>query len=84
MPPPSPAPGTAREWLDRARGKLALASQPLPSGGFYEDLCFLTQQAAELSIRPSTKRTVGYSRVARSWRLLEVSTSGLAFAGRET
>ena len=51
MPPPSPAPGTAREWLDRARGKLALASQPLPAGGFYEDLCFLSQQAAELAIK---------------------------------
>ena len=51
MPPPSPAPGTAREWLDRARGKLALAKQPLPTGGFWEDLCFLTQQAAELAIK---------------------------------
>ena len=28
-----------------------LARQPLPPGGFYEDLCFLTQQAAELSIK---------------------------------
>jgi len=51
VPPPSPAPGTAREWLERARGKLALASQPLPPGGFWEDLCFLCQQAAELSIK---------------------------------
>jgi HEPN domain-containing protein len=51
VPPPSPAPGTAREWLDRARGKLALAKQPLPTGGFWEDLCFLTQQAAELAIK---------------------------------
>jgi HEPN domain-containing protein len=51
VPPPSPAPGTAREWIERAPGKLALARQPLPSGGFYEDLCFLTQQAAELSIK---------------------------------
>jgi HEPN domain-containing protein len=49
--PPSPAPGTAREWLERARGKLALANQPLPQGGFWEDLCFLTQQAAELAIK---------------------------------
>ena len=51
MPPPSPAPGTAREWLRRARGKVALARQPLPPEGFYEDLCFLTQQAAELAIK---------------------------------
>jgi HEPN domain-containing protein len=51
VPPPSPAPGTAREWLDRARGKLALAKQPLPTGLFWEVLCFLTQQAAELAIK---------------------------------
>jgi hypothetical protein len=29
MPPHDPVPGTAREWLDRAKGKLALARQPL-------------------------------------------------------
>ena len=51
MPPPNPAPGTGREWIDRARGKLALARQPLPAGGFWEDLCFLNQQAAELAIK---------------------------------
>ena len=28
-----------------------LANQPLPPGGFWEDLCFLTQQAAELAIK---------------------------------
>ena len=28
-----------------------LARQPLPSGGFWEDLCFLTQQASELAIK---------------------------------
>ncbi len=44
-------PGTAREWLDRARGKLALACVPLPPDGFYEDLCFSAQQAAELAIK---------------------------------
>ena len=51
MPPPNPAPGTARQWLERARGKLALTRQPLPPEGYYEDLCFLTQQAAELGIK---------------------------------
>ncbi len=51
MPPPSPSPGTASEWLDRAKGKLALARQPLPEGAFWEDLCFLSQQAAELGIK---------------------------------
>jgi HEPN domain-containing protein len=49
--PPNLAPGTGREWVDRARGKLALAGQPLPPGGFWEDLCFLSQQAAELAIK---------------------------------
>ena len=34
VPPLDPAPGTAREWLQRARGKLVLARQPLPPGGF--------------------------------------------------
>jgi HEPN domain-containing protein len=28
-----------------------LAQQPLPPGAYYEDLCFLTQQAAELAIK---------------------------------
>jgi HEPN domain-containing protein len=51
MPPTDPAPGTALEWLDRAKGKLALAVQPLPKGAFWEDLCFLCQQAAELGIK---------------------------------
>ena len=37
--------------MDRARGKLTLARHPLPPGAFYEDLCFLTQQAAELAIK---------------------------------
>ena len=51
MSPPSPAPGTAREWLSRAQGKLALAREPLPPGAFWEDLCFLCQQGAELAIK---------------------------------
>ncbi len=51
MPPPNPAPGTAQDWLARARGKLALARIPLPPGGFLEDLCFSAQQAAELAIK---------------------------------
>ena len=51
MPTPSPIPGTAQEWLVRAKGKLALAKQPLPDGGFWEDLCFLCQQGAELGIK---------------------------------
>jgi HEPN domain-containing protein len=37
--------------MDRAQGKLALARQPLPPGAFWEDLCFLSQPAAELAIK---------------------------------
>ena len=51
MPPASPAPGSVQDWLQRANGKLVLAQQPLPPGGFFEDLCFFTQQAAELAIK---------------------------------
>jgi HEPN domain-containing protein len=40
-------PGSPAEWLARAQGDLALAGAPLPVGGFYEDLCFHGQQAAE-------------------------------------
>ena len=48
---PNPTPGTAREWLARAKGKLAVARQPLPPGGYWEDLCFLAQQGAELAMK---------------------------------
>lgn len=51
MPDVNPEPGTAREWLARAQGKLALARVALPRDGFLEDLCFCAQQAAELAIK---------------------------------
>jgi HEPN domain-containing protein len=51
MTPPSPAPGSARHWLARAHGKLAVARLPLPPGGYWEDLCFFAQQGAELAIK---------------------------------
>ena len=51
MPRNSPAPGSPGEWLARARGDLALARVPLPEGGFYEDLCFHAQQAAEKALK---------------------------------
>ena len=49
--PPNPPPGSAREWVARANGKLALASQALPPGAYWEDLCFMAHQAAELAIK---------------------------------
>jgi HEPN domain-containing protein len=51
VPPPNPAPGSPRNWLTRVRGHLALAKLPLPPEGFWEDLCFHAQQAAELAIK---------------------------------
>ena len=51
MSPPNPIPGTPQDWLTRARAKLALACAPLPPGGCWEDLCYMAQQAAELSIK---------------------------------
>ena len=33
-------PGSAADWLVRAKGDLVLAEIPLPAGAFYEDLCF--------------------------------------------
>jgi HEPN domain-containing protein len=51
VPPRSSVPGSARDWLARAQGKLAMARQPLPPEGFLEDACFFLQQAAELAIK---------------------------------
>jgi HEPN domain-containing protein len=51
MPSPDVIPGTACEWLARARGDLALARVPLPDGAFLDDLCFHAQQAAEKAIK---------------------------------
>jgi HEPN domain-containing protein len=50
VPPPSTAPGTPKDWLVRAQAKLALSRTPLPAGAMWEDLCFWTQQAAELAM----------------------------------
>lgn len=51
LPQDRPIPGSSQEWLARAKGDLALASASLPEGGFYEDLCFHAQQAAEKAIK---------------------------------
>lgn len=59
MPHSAPIPGSTADWLARARGDLALARVPLPEGGFYEDLCFHAQQAAEKALKAVY--------VSRSW-----------------
>jgi HEPN domain-containing protein len=51
VPQGRPIPGSPQEWPARARGGLALARAPLPEGGFYEDLCFHAQQAAEKALK---------------------------------
>jgi len=40
-------PGSAEDWLSRAKGDPAIARSPLPEGAFYEDLCYHAQQAGE-------------------------------------
>ena len=44
-------PGTAEEWLRRARSNLRRAEQPKPEGVCWEDLCFDAQQAAEKAFK---------------------------------
>ena len=51
MPPHKHAPGSAEDWLARAKSDLAIAKTPLPEGAFYEDLCFHAQQAAEKALK---------------------------------
>ncbi len=46
-----PIPGSAADWLRRARSDLSLAAIPLPQGVLYNELCFHAQQAAEKAIK---------------------------------
>ena len=54
--PHKPAPGSAEDWLARAEGKLLIARQHLPEGGYWEDLCYMAQQAAELAVKAVYQR----------------------------
>ncbi|MBM4251851.1 MAG: HEPN domain-containing protein [Deltaproteobacteria bacterium] len=51
MPPNQRSIIAAKQWLSRARGSYARACQSKPAEGFWEDLCFDAQQAAEKSIK---------------------------------
>lgn len=51
MPPDRPAPGSAADWMRRARSDLALAGITLPPDVLYSELCFHAQQAVEKSIK---------------------------------
>ncbi|MBI3919897.1 MAG: HEPN domain-containing protein [Armatimonadetes bacterium] len=46
-----PEPGSAADWLARAKGNLIMARQPKPEGAFWEDYCYQAQQAAEKAIK---------------------------------
>jgi HEPN domain-containing protein len=70
----------ARDWLDRARGCLALARQPKPMDAFWADLCYLAQQAAEKALKAV------YHNIAQPHRFthdLEELAQGLARHGLE-
>ena len=56
MPQDRPIPGSARDWLLRAKGDWALAAAPLPEGGFHEDLCYHAHQAAEKALKAVYRR----------------------------
>jgi HEPN domain-containing protein len=47
MPPRIGFIGKPEDWLRRAKGNLARATQTKPKDAFWEDLCFDAQQAAE-------------------------------------
>jgi HEPN domain-containing protein len=49
--PPDAPPGSAANWLARARSSLALAKVPKPNECLWEDLCFHAQQAAEKALK---------------------------------
>ena len=51
MPHSLKLPGSAVNWLARAKGDLAIAGSELPKGAFLEDFCFHTQQAAEKALK---------------------------------
>lgn len=51
MPRDKPIPGSAEDWLARAKGNLALASQSKLDEVFWEDLVFQAQQAAEKAMK---------------------------------
>lgn len=48
---PKRVPGSAADWMIRAKSDLAIANPPLPQGALYEDLCFHAQQAAEKALK---------------------------------
>ena len=54
-------PGSASDWLARAKSDLAIAKAPLPEGALYEDLCFHAQQATERPLKQYIRIITGFS-----------------------
>jgi HEPN domain-containing protein len=51
MPRKPATPGSSEEWLARAKGNLANARQPKPPDAFWEDHCYMAQQATEKALK---------------------------------
>lgn len=51
MPRHEHPPGSAADWLERAKSDLCIAKAPLPEGAFYENLCFHAQQVVEKALK---------------------------------
>jgi hypothetical protein len=64
MPPDRATPGSAQDWLARARSDLAIAQSPLPDRAFLEDLCFQLRRKSSLALARflNTRPTTGEHR----------------------
>lgn len=78
MPHRSRIPGSASDWLVRAKSDLAIAKAPLPQDAFFEDLCFHAQQAAEKALKAVYQHNGWTFRYTHD---LEVLISGLLREG---
>ena len=78
MPHRSRIPGSASDWLVRAKSDLAIAKAPLPQDAFFEDLCFHAQQAAEKALKAVYQHNGWTFRYTHD---LEVLISGLMREG---
>jgi len=78
VPPDDMTPGTSQHWLARAEGHLAMARQPKPRQGFWEDLAFHAQQAAEFALKAVYQHCQTPFRFTHS---IEELGSGLEAAG---
>jgi len=82
MPPDRLSPDDPREWLNRAKGNLALAKSGIAEA-YLEDLCFEAQQAAEKAIKAvMIRRNIEFPYVHDLARLLSLlEAQGESFPG---